>query len=83
VTFSLVVVGFVLAAIVTHGFRDEESYQMGRETSRHGVARSLYNSGQAAKAACEAGYQMEMYSLPPRDVDRDDYMDGCLDGLRR
>ncbi|WP_293048815.1 DUF2510 domain-containing protein [Mycobacterium sp.] len=81
---SLLVIGAVVSGSLTHIFHDDRWYKMGQESARHGTARNFYDRmGMDPENACELDYRTRfMFSSPPKDFDKDDFMKGCIEGLK-
>ena len=73
----MVVAGAIVAAMVTHGFRDERSYQAGWAAAN--AVRPGSDHGQTAEYIC--AHQLDRSQLGP-NMDWDDYLAGCADHVR-
>lgn len=81
---SLLVIGVVVSGSLTRIFHDGRWYKMGQESARHGTARNFYDKmGMDPQKACELDYRTQfMFSSPPEDFDKGDFMKGCIEELK-
>ncbi|WP_253861557.1 hypothetical protein [Mycobacterium asiaticum] len=73
----VIVAGVIVAAMVTHGFRDERSYQAGWAAG--GAVRPGLARGHNSEYMCR---QQLDRSKMAGDMDWDDYLAGCIDHVR-
>jgi hypothetical protein len=74
----VVVVGVIVVAMVTHGFRDERSYQAGWAAA--GEVRPSWDPGQSSEYLCQ--HQLDRSKMAS-DMDWDDFLAGCVDRVRQ
>lgn len=81
---SLLVIGVVVSGSLTRIFHDDRWYKMGQESARHGTARNYYDRmGMDPENACQLDYRTQfMFNPPPKDFNKDDFMKGCIEGLK-
>ena len=83
VVVAAIVVSFAIAALGTHGFRDDYAYRIGYDYGSNDVAYGLLNTNvNGSDAACAALFGTAVITQNVNRSSKGDFVDGCVAGYR-